>query len=346
MLPSGSTVGVPETNLVPLSEVDPDSMDEIFQEEIDYWRDQLMWDYQSAVLLIKKYIALGGLSGWALCDDSGDYIGYAYYVINQPVAYIGNIFVRSDKASEETYRKLAGEILDCLGGNQQVRRVESQIFTFNYDLASFFGQRGFSILRRHFLTLPTGAPQGKTPTLKRAGSFRLQRWEKKYFSQAAAIIHDGYLGSPDYELCHDYQSPEGCHRLLQNLVENPGCGVFSPQTSSVVVDRTGHACAVMITSRISPTTGMIPQISVKREFQGRGMGSLLLKTYFDRARRAGLQNVVLSVSEANHSACRLYSRLGFQKTRGFYAFIIDSQRSPRFSEFRSSRSIPRPHRLP
>jgi len=117
------------------------------------------------------------------------------------------------------------------------------------------------------------------------------------------------------------KSREGCIRFLNNLVKHPGCGTFSPQTSYVVLDSEEQVCGVLLTSKISPDTGMIPQISVRNDCQGKGIGSYLLRTYFKDARESGLERITLSVSEANEGACRLYDRLGFQKTRDFHAFV-------------------------
>ncbi len=138
------------------------------------------------------------------------------------------------------------------------------------------------------------------------------------------MICNSYQGSTDYKLCHDYQSREGCIRFLNNLVKHPGCGTFSPQNSYIVLDSEEQACGVLLTSKISPDTGMIPQISVRSDCQGKGIGSYLLRTFFKDARESGLERITLSVSESNEGACRLYDRLGFQKIRDFHAFVRDS----------------------
>ncbi len=140
------------------------------------------------------------------------------------------------------------------------------------------------------------------------------------------MICNSYQGSTDFKLCHDYQSREGCIRFLNNLVKHPGCGTFSPQTSYIVLDSEEQACGVLLTSKISPDTGMIPQISVRNDCQGKGIGSFLLRTYFKDARESGLERITLSVSEANEGACQLYDHLGFQKTRDFHAFVRESPR--------------------
>jgi ribosomal protein S18 acetylase RimI-like enzyme len=310
-------------DMVALSEVNSQDLESIFQQEIQCWQDELFWDYQPAISVIKQYISSRVLSGWAIKTDSGALSGYSYYVINEPVAYIGNLYIQSEWASATAYAELLKGILHSLSNGNQIRRIESQIFAFNCDLVPLFEKHQFTAIKRHFLSFSLDQPQeGKELLIQ--PNFRVSRWENRFFFPAADVICNSYQGSTDYKLCHDYQSREGCIRFLNNLVKHPGCGTFSPQTSYVVLTSDEQVCGVLLTSKTSPDTGMIPQISVRNDCQGKGIGSYLLQTYFNDARESGLERITLSVSEANEGACRLYGRLGFQKTRDFHAFVRDS----------------------
>ncbi len=310
-------------DIVALSQVNSQDLEGIFKQEIQCWQDELFWDYQPAVSVIKQYISSRSLSGWAIKTDSGTLSGYSYYVINEPVAYIGNLYVRSECASAAAYAELLNQILHSLSNGNQIRRIESQLFAFNCDLVPLFQKHGFTAIKRHFLSFPLDQPH-EEKELGSQPNFRVSRWENRFFFPVADVICNSYRDSTDYRLCHDYQSREGCIRFLNNLIKHPGCGTFSPKTSYVVLDSDEQVCGVLLTSRISPDTGMIPQISVRSDRQGKGLGSYLLRTYFKDARESGLERITLSVSEANEGACRLYNRLGFQKTRDFHAFVRDS----------------------
>ena len=100
-----------------------------------------------------------------------------------------------------------------------------------------------------------------------------------------------------------------------------GCGIFSADTSYVALDSSGQICGVLIASRIEADTGMIPQISVRSSFQGKGLGTVLLYTYLREAKKRDFKRITLSVSEANRRAYHLYLRSGFEKTKDFHAFI-------------------------
>jgi ribosomal protein S18 acetylase RimI-like enzyme len=54
-------------------------------------------------------------------------------------------------------------------------------------------------------------------------------------------------------------------------------------------------------------------LSVAAEARGRGVGEALVRAVFDRARAAGIGQVVLSSSEKMAAAHRLYERLGFTR---------------------------------
>ncbi len=80
----------------------------------------------------------------------------------------------------------------------------------------------------------------------------------KFFTSAAEVIYDSYCDSADYQLCYDYQSEKGCLRFLRNLIYNPGSGTFNAEISYVILDQQDTLCAVLLTSKTSPETGMIP----------------------------------------------------------------------------------------
>lgn len=308
---------------VRLTEIDSEQLEDVFQQEIRNWREELDWDYQPAVSLIRKYISSHSLAGWAIRNDQGRLSGYSYYVVNHPVGYIGNIYVRTECATPATYSQLLGMTLDSLSSRTKIQRIESQLFAFNYDLAPLFESHGFVAVERHFLSLCLHQSKNEPWKAGEFQDFRISKWEKRFLNPAADVIYNSYLDSPDRMLCYDYQSPEGCTRFLRDLISHPSCGIFTPETSWIALDSDGELCAILLTSKIGPKTGMIPQISVRCDCQGMGIGSNLLTRYFQEAQQSGLDQITLSVSDANQKAHQLYLRLGFQKQKGFHAFVRD-----------------------
>ncbi len=306
--------------VLPLAVASPALLEQVFAEELDDWQAQLSWDYHSAVALIKRHISCRSLPGFFLTDGSAA-AGYCYYVVSPPLGYLGNIYVVRKHASLSTYELLITSALRALQAHPDVRRIESQVFGFNCNVSPIMVREGFASLHRYFMTLPVEEAPTSGEASPEPRDFRILPWDRGYFLPSADTIYDSYSGSPDHDMCYDYQSREGCVRFLRNLVDNPGCGKFSPETSRIALDATGRVSGVLITSLISQGTGMIPQISIRREAQGRGLGTALLMRYFEAIRERGLARATLSVSAQNVKAHRLYSRLGFRETKEFHAFI-------------------------
>lgn len=294
-------------------------LEPVFDQEIECWKRELHWDFRPSAQLIRKFVRSQSLPGYVLESGRGDVVGYTYYIANHPVGFIGDLFMSDPHSSLEGYQELLSAAFEALTGHPRVERIECQIIPFNQSLESLFEARGFRALPRYFLTYDLRAQSEEE--VGEARGFQVERWQRRFFESAARTVQDSYRSSPDFHLCFDYQSLEGCSRFLRNLIDNPGCGTFQPGTSLVALDEHSEICGVVVTSLISPDTGMIPQISVRRDWQGRGVGSYLMRRYFAMARRQGLKRVTLSVSAANQGAYRLYERMGFEVQKTFHAFL-------------------------
>ncbi len=304
-----------------LSATSPQCLQPVLDEEGRCWSQQLGWDFRPAAELIRKYVASRSLPGYVLRHTDGKLVGYTYYVIDQGVGYLGNLFVVHPSADQQSYRSLLQSALSSLRCSSGVRRIECQLFPFNFEFPSVFTDFEFEVRPRIFLGRELQAADQRASSKPGRLGYRLVGWDTSLFIQAAEVVYDSYQGSPDYELCRDYQSVRGCVRFLRNLIESPGCGTFCPTVSQVALDRESKVAAVLVASRIGEGKAMIPQISVRRADQGRGLGTLLLRKCFRTAAGQGLSSVALSVSEANRGACRLYRRLGFEQVKPFHAFL-------------------------
>ncbi len=308
--------------MAPLSVVTPRRLKPVLDEESSCWSRQLGWDFRSAATLIQQYVATRSLPGFALLGDAGEeVVGYAYYVIDQAVGYIGNLFVNQCNATAQAYRLLAERTVATLRQTSRLSRIECQLFPFNFEFPPIFGELEFEVRRRHFLGRPVASDDLKEAAPPAGFEFGLTPWKSAFFMQAAETVFDSYQGAFDQALCRDYQSLRGCIRFLRNLIESPGCGQFNPEASLLALDRKGRVAAVLVASQIGPGKAMIPQISVRRAYQGRGLGSLMLKRCFRIAAATQLDSVSLSVSESNSRACQLYRRLGFEDVKLFHAYV-------------------------
>jgi ribosomal protein S18 acetylase RimI-like enzyme len=314
--------------VVPLGDTSVEQMRGLLDEEASHWKEQLCWDYKPTLRLVKKLIDSRTLPGFVL-REAKNIIGYSYFVLDRPVGFIGGLYVRNDSCSAATYERLIQKNLQAMDSLEHLERIESQVIPFNHEFSSIFVSAGFRKVRRYFLSVhlqeqPLGSPSPSVLT-----DPEIEKWKPELILSAAEAIHDSYVGAPDSSICRDYQTRRGCIRFLRNLIGSPSCGKFSTEETRVAVDREGRICGILVVTRIGPDTEMIPQLSVRRECQGRGLGSLLLGGYLRSARQRNLHGVVLSVSEGNAKALTLYRRFGFQVKKTFHAFIWEKDRAGR-----------------
>lgn len=306
--------------LVPLKDNSVEDLEPIFAEETRHWNDHIFWDYQPTLEILKRFIRARTLPGFVLREGDRAF-GYSYFVVDRPVAFIGNIYICNDHACPQTYSALIERTLSVATAAPRVQRIETQIFEFNCELRSLFSACGFRILPRHFLVCPLAECAVEEPVLSRSAPWHFRQWQAKDLLPAAELVFDSYRNSFDAGLCHDYQSRQGCVRFLRNLIDSPACGRFRPEDTLIAVDRFDQVCAVLLATRTQKTTAMIPQFSVRRRFQGRGLGTTMLNCFLSQCRSQGLERITLSVSEANDRAFRLYLRVGFEIQKSFSAFI-------------------------
>jgi ribosomal protein S18 acetylase RimI-like enzyme len=197
------------------------------------------------------------------------------------------------------------------------------------EFAADFVKLGFKALPRYFLSVTLDNEEVTRQVEALAGSEDsvIRDWKREFRASTAEVIYDSYVGSPDLDLCRDYQSRRGCVRFLNNLIGSPTCGKFSEKDTKVALDQNGGICGVLLATEIDSGTGMIPQLSVRREYQGKGIGSRLLAEYMKGAVREGLERVTLSVSQGNKRAFDLYRRVGFQPEKEFHALVWESSHS-------------------
>ena len=306
--------------LVPLKDCSTEDLEPIFAEETRHWNDYIFWDYEPTLEILRKFIASRTLPGFVLREGKRA-CGYSYFVIDRPVAFIGNIYVSDDHACPQVYSALIERTVSAATSASRVQRIETQIFEFNCQFQSIFSACGFRILPRHFLVCPLAECLVEEPVLPQSAPWRFRQWQTKDLLPAAELVFDSYHNSIDAGLCHDYQSRQGCVRFLRNLIDSPACGRFRPEDTLVAVDHFDQVSGVLLATRTQKTTEMIPQFSVRRRYQGRGLGTIMLNCFLAQCRSQGLERITLSVSEANARAFRLYLRTGFEIQKSFSAFI-------------------------
>lgn len=91
--------------------------------------------------------------------------------------------------------------------------------------------------------------------------------------------------------------------------------VEGPNAEGVFVWQEGETVAGYVTTRLDPDSkiGWIPNIAVRPQFQGSGIGRRLLEAGIEHMRRAGMECAKIETLEQNAVGSRFYPSLGFEE---------------------------------
>jgi len=315
-----------EPSLCDLRELHSPGLDELLAEESAFWRDSLAWDFENSAALVRKFVEIRALNGYAVICD-GRVAGYAYFVFEDHKGLIGDLYVRREFrgpwAGGTLEARLLQAVLRDLRGSGQVRRIESQLMTFMGPMPDVDPRLAAHLktFPRDFLLarLPLDVPVKPREISPRITIFS---WQERYQEGAAQLIRDAYKGHVDSEINDQYRSLPGARKFLFNIIQYPGCGNFLAAGSLAAFDtETGMLAGVCLTSVVAPESGHITQICVAKDWQGHGVGYELLRQSMELLRQRGMKKVSLTVTSENTQALGLYERIGFRRTRHFPAYV-------------------------
>ncbi len=303
---------------LPISYLDENLLLPLMQEEEKAWMSDLSWDYSPIGQILTSFIRQKLLPGYAAIDGN-EARGYTYFLVNQTKGIIGALYVSKFDYSQKAVEELLSLTISSLKDSQNIKRIEAQIMTFNnLNLTATFTQHGFSYYPRYYMDLDL-------TNYRKNNEFSVREeiipWSSSHLERAAEMSMTSYLNQTDAEICEDYRTRAGCESYLRSLVENPGCGVFMPETSFMAMDAKGAPCGFLICSRISSGAGMIPQIAVHPSCQGMGVGNALMNRSFEQLKAMGFRSVSLTVTKKNRRAFEWYQRLGFKVRKDFGAYV-------------------------
>lgn len=310
---------VPE--LVDLWQTRVDVLEPMLAEEIGIWREKLEWDFRASADLVRRFVEIHALSGFALLD--GDRAaGYVYYICEEHKGLIGDLFLSADYRTEENERTLLAAVVDQLAHTRGVRRIESQLMLARsgprFKLPAASRVRWFE---RNFMR--HSLEPGRLPE-RPSGRVVYDLWSERRQDEAASLIAAAYRGHIDSEINDQYRSAEGARRFLYNIVQYPGCGTFFQPASWLALDRaTGRVSGISLTSMVAGHVGHVTQICIAPAVRGEGIGYELLRRSLESLVAAGAHSVSLTVTAANENAVQLYKNMGFEIVKQFPAFVWD-----------------------
>ena len=305
--------------LIDLRQVTAPQIESLLREEARHWREELHWDYGTAVDLIRRFLDAHALAGSVAFADQ-DPAGYCFYVLEEQKGLIGGLFVSPRYPREEIGRRLLEEVLFSLRAIPHLRRIETQLMPFGGPVEQTLRAQGFCLFVRQFMLLPLDHAE-KRPVRLSSG-LRLERWNDRYFDPCARLIHLAYADHVDGEINDQYRSRSGALRFLKNIIHLPGCGQFVPGASFLLRQAgSEELLGAALTSEVAPAVGHTTQICVLPGYQGHGLGRLLMQTSIDALRAMKFHELTLTVTAVNSHAVQLYEELGFRTLKSFIAGV-------------------------
>jgi ribosomal protein S18 acetylase RimI-like enzyme len=326
---------VPQLEVLDIRHFTGKQLRPLLEHEAVYWERRLRWDYRSSTELLLQYLDSRVLPGFVALDR-GKICGFTFCVYEGQKAVVGDAYSIGSEGNSaiELTRMLLMHLLEVLMHAPNISRVESQLLLYDEGTTSaVFNAQGFSIYQRLFMdcdlrfpspaliAMQTGSPSRPLP-----GGLLLRQWSGTYYQAAAELIHLCYTYAPhvDSIINDQYRSLHGSLRFLHNIVRFPGCGVFEPNASWLLVDpANGQLAGLVLASRVAPKVAHITQLCISPTLRGHGLAESLLVHAMNHLVNIGFDTITLTVTTANDPAVRLYEKLAFVTTHRFDAMVIE-----------------------
>lgn len=298
---------------VPLTDVATRDLRPLLEEESEHWKEELLWDYSEVSAAVLSGLERRALAGFVVRDGPRS-VAYSYYMLDGGRAIVGSLFAANGFRGKGHEESLLDAVLSAAQARPGNDRVECQtLFSTSRRADERFARAGFESRRRHYLVRSLDGPVSVP-----RHAFRLRPVRREDLGVAAQIIHRSHQGSLDAALNLTYATPALCRSFVETLVLRAGCGRFDAE-ASLVAEGADGLVGVLLASQLSATNGHICQVSVLRDEQSRGLGTVLVTSALGAFRRQGLTSASLSVTLENHRAYRLYQALGFRLRKEFAA---------------------------
>jgi ribosomal protein S18 acetylase RimI-like enzyme len=315
----------PDHLIVDLRNISPADMAPLLDEETVTWRAALDWDFEPSAELVRRFVGMQALTGFALLEGART-IGYSYYIREEKKGLIGDLYVCERERTAERENALIEATLEGLWRSSGIRRVEAQLLLLESPMKRTvpFASR-FKPYPRRFLEAPARAALALEA--REPAGILIAPWTEEQQDDSARLVAAAYRGHIDSEINDQYRSPSGSRRFLSNIVQYPGCGTFFPPASFAAFlsnGARGELCGISLASLVARETGHITQICVAPSQRGKGSGYALLRRSMLALAAHGCRTVGLTVTSKNASAIHLYEQMGFTDRRDFAAYVWES----------------------
>lgn len=305
--------------IVDLRQIASRRLEPLFEEEAQYWLDEMLWDYRPSLQLIRKFIDAKSLSGYVAFENE-DPAGYGFSITEEEKGLIGGLYVSPKYSGSAVTPSLVQELVATLKATPRIKRIEAQLISFGGSYDAALQAEQFRLFGRNFMLLRLAdVPLSAAPV---SPGLRLERWDDRHFEACARLIQLAYANHVDSEINDQYRTEAGALRFLKNIIILPGCGRFLPEASFVVRPQTEpYLVGAVLNSNVSAGVAHTTQICVMPGYQRNGLGLRLLAASVQALKSMRYHGLSLSVTAANTRAVQLYERFGFRLQKTFSAAV-------------------------
>jgi ribosomal protein S18 acetylase RimI-like enzyme len=303
---------------IDLRTVRPAELESLWEREVQLWRERLFWDVSERVATLRQGLMRHAVQGVALRIQT-QIVGYAYYVTSGHLGVIAGFDIAPDWVTTDTVETLLKASIQELQ-KHDITRIESPFISFDSSgLSLTFEAEGFRTYWREFLRIhiDRGTSLSRVPP-----RLRLEPWQSIHLTEAAELMQAAYGGEIDTEISWLYRTVGGCRLVLDDLINQCNSGVLVAQASAFVCHGEQEVGFIVIT-QISPRQGHLAQVVVLPDYQGQGVGQLLVNHSISQLASLGFETLSLIVSHGNERAIRLYRSMGFDAVLKFPVFARD-----------------------
>ncbi len=237
--------------------------------------------------------------------------GMIFGLRHETTAEVSFIHVLEAYAGQGAEDLLVETLVRALWNNGTTGMVAECIPLCRVNLHEPFMRLGFEHIARELMRAPAGEVAAGAGGVSRP--LRREDWV-----EAAECIVDAYTGHPGRRL--HFEVSDVIHALA--FIERVMTGGLGPVELGYarVLERDARCAGVVFGCEIAPHTGFVLQVAVHREFQGQGVGGMLVRELAQSFSQNALRRIVLGVTRDN-PARRLYDRLGFAVLRPVDAYV-------------------------
>ena len=172
--------------IVDLRRLTARDLEPVLEEETAAWRDELEWDFDKSAGLVRRFVDLRALNGSAIVED-GEVTGYAYYVLEDNKAIVGDLYVRRTWRGVERENLLLEAALAPIMANSFIGRIESQLMMAGLAPGRATPYADYlSVYERNFMRLDLGRAALAEGHVRRP--MYIEKWSDHYQDAAAQSL--------------------------------------------------------------------------------------------------------------------------------------------------------------